>query len=138
MNNKVDESGCPIVEDANSWPENNEMVAFSDIVDSLRDALQVALDKGNEVYKDGIEWNGLNGLMNGRHPCIPNIPDQLHSEGLKYAKERDRDVFTSILTVAVQLGMEQGAREVKAEIKQVLPFAGTAYCEEMLKTRLDK
>lgn len=118
MNNKIDENEMPIVEKAKDWPDNNETVMFSDIVEPLREALQVALDKGDEVYKDGIEWNGFNGLRNGRHPCIPNIPETLHAVGLQYHKERDRDAFTTILSTAVQLGMEQGKREIKEELQR--------------------
>lgn len=140
MNNEVDDDGCPIVTRANDWPKDNKMAPFEGLVNSLRRALQVAIDKGDAVYDEGIEWNGLNGVMNGNHPCVPNIPDQLHSEGLKYAKERDRDAFTSILTIAVQLGMEQGAREVKGKLKEVQSMItqNSEYGQKILSSIIDR
>ena len=82
--------------------------------------MQVSIDKRDKVYKDGIGWNGLNGLRNGKHPCIPNTPETLHSQGLQYHKERDRDAINTILTIAVQLVIEQGRREIKQEVKQYM------------------
>lgn len=133
MNNKVDENKLMIVEKAKDWPDNNKIAMFSDIVEPLRDALQIALDKGEKVYEDGIEWNGFNGVRNGRHPCIPNIPETLHAQGLQYHKERDRDVFNTILSVAVWLGMEQGRRELLGELKEMSPSFISDPGKEMIK-----
>lgn len=119
MNNKVDKDGNAIFEKAKDWPDDNGMVSFDMLVSGLRKTLQIAIDKGDKVYEDGIEWHGLNGLKNGHHPCICNIPETLHAEGLQYHKERDRDAITTILGIAVQLGMEQGAREVKQEFQKM-------------------
>lgn len=120
MNNKVDENNQPIVEEAKDWPPNNEIVTFGeDIVDPLREALRVAMDVGNKVYDEGIEWTGLKqgGDLSA---CIPHPSRALHSISLKYChEEQGRDVFTEILSIAVQLGMEQGRRELISQLKKI-------------------
>lgn len=117
MNNKIDEFGIPIVKASKDWPDNNEMANFAEIVDPIRKALQVALDKGDKVYKDGIEWTGL---KHGTQSAIFDPSRTMHSVALKYCNEnQSRDVFTEILSLAVQLGMEQGRREVKMKLKKI-------------------
>ena len=120
MNNKVDETGCPIIEtEDKNWPDNNEMAMFMDIADPIREALQVAIEKGDKVYEEGIEWTGLEqGFSNSA--TIPNPSEMLHAYHLKYSNERQgRDVYTEIIGIAVQLGMEQGRRQIIEKLKSV-------------------
>ena len=119
MNNKVDKNGFAIAKKSKAWPNKNLMASFSDIVDPLREALQIALDEKKEVYKEGIEWTGLKiGRKNSA--TLFNPSEALHASNLTHAnKSQNRDVFTEILSIAVQLGMEQGRREVINELKEV-------------------
>ena len=116
MNNEIDKNDMPTVTEAKNWPGDNKRAIWADIVDPLREAMQVIIDKGDQVYEDGIEWNGLKQGMpqNVNHP-----PYELHSETLKYNKKRDRDAITSLLQIAVQLAMEQGRREIKEQLSEL-------------------
>ena len=131
MNNKVDNCGNPICKEAKEWPLNSEMAKFGEIVDPLREALQIALNKGDKVYSEGIEWTGL---KQGKGNPIFHPPRSLHSIGLSECKEhQNRDVFTEILSIAVQLGIEQGKRELKTELKEISFMLTSKHGEEMLQ-----
>lgn len=119
MNNKIDKNKIPIAEEAKDWPANNKMADFGSIANPLREALQIAIDKGNKVYEEGIEWTGLKqGSINRSIVFQPSMA--LHSINLKYSnEEQNRDVFTEILNIAIQLGIEQGRREMITELKEI-------------------
>lgn len=110
MNNKLDD-GYPVTEtEGKEWPEDNKVTRFSNITDPVRKALQVAMDKGDAVYEDGIKWTGLmQGKFTAAVAQAPTVA--LHAQNLTYSnKEQGRDVFTEIISIAVQLGIEQGRR----------------------------
>ncbi len=120
MNNKIDKNGhLDIEREDKNWPADNKMVGFPDIADPIREALQIAMDKGEKVYEEGIEWTGLKqGFKN--QATVPSPLEALHSYNLKRSnKKQNRDVFTEIITIAIQLGMEQGRREIIQELKEV-------------------
>jgi len=119
MNNKVDKNKTPVVKKSKDWPAKNKVADFESIVEPLKKALQIAIDKGNKVYDEGIEWTGLK--QGGKNSAIVFQPSEaLHSINLKYSnEEQNRDVFTEILSIAVQLGMEQGRREIISELKEI-------------------
>lgn len=118
MNNKIDKDGYLDIEEKDkNWPADNKMARFPDISDPIREALQIAMDKGDKVYEDGIKWTGL---RQGAHAaaCSPDPSSTLHAYNLNYSmKEQDRDVYREIIAIAVQLGMEQGRRQIIEELK---------------------
>lgn len=117
-NNKLDKNGYLDIEEKDKdWPADNKMARFPDISDPIREALQVAMDKGDKVYEDGIKWTGL---KQGYHAavCSPDPSSTLHAYNLNYSKtEQDRDVYREIIAIAVQLGMEQGRRQIIEELR---------------------
>lgn len=119
MNNKVNNNKMPITKEAKDWPANNKMANFESIANPLRKALQVAIDKGNKVYEEGIDWTGLKqGSKNSAIVFQPSMA--LHSVNLKYSNEKQgRDVFTEILNIAIQLGIEQGRREIINNLREI-------------------
>lgn len=118
MNNKL-KNGIPYVKTGGKeWPNHNKMAIFADIADPVVKALKVAMKKNRAVYKDGIMWTGLKqGKLTEVTTLSP--PATLHAKNLSYSKsDQGRDVFTEIVAIAVQLGMEQGRRTVIKELKE--------------------
>jgi hypothetical protein len=118
MNNKVDERGSPITAEAYKWPSNNEMVIFDSLISQVREALQIAIDKGEKVYEDGIEWKGLEQGKICNHVAL-DPQDALHADSLSYSRENQRDAFEVIISIALQLGMEQGRRDTLKKIEDI-------------------
>lgn len=118
MNNKMKDGCCDVENDGKEWPKDSEVARFPDITDPIRKALQVAMDKGDKVYEDGIEWTGLSqGTFTGA--CVQAPTVALHASNLTYSnEEQNRDVFVEIISIAVQLGMEQGRRIMIDKIKE--------------------
>lgn len=118
MNNKLDD-GYPVTEtEGKEWPENSKVVRFSDITDPVKEALQVAMDKGDAVYEDGIEWTGLmQGKFTAAVALAPTVA--LHAQNLTYSnEEQGRDVYNEIISIAVQLGIEQGRRMMVEQLNE--------------------
>lgn len=119
-NNKLDENGhLDIKEKDKDWPADNKMARFTDIADPIEKALWVAMIKGDRVYEDGIKWTGL---KQGHHAgaTSPDPSSTLHAYNLNYSKkEQDRDVYREIIGIAIQLGMEQGRRQIIEELRSL-------------------
>ncbi len=129
MNNKVDDRGYPIIGISKSWPDDNKTIEFTKIAGPVRDALQIALDKGDRVYEDGIEWTGLK--QGKKYPLVH--PDRtLHSVNLK----KNKDVFADIINIAIQLGMEQGERIVREQLSDYRFMFSSDTGKEMLNNIL--
>ncbi len=118
MNNKLKKGAPDVKTPGKDWPENNEQANFEDIADPVVKALKVAIKKGNAVYKDGINWTGFKqGKLTRASVFPPTVA--LHAKNLTYSKkEQGRDVITEIVSIAVQLGIEQGRRMVVEDLER--------------------
>ncbi|MHA1471071.1 MAG: hypothetical protein ACTSSP_11005, partial [Candidatus Asgardarchaeia archaeon] len=85
-----------------------------------------AMEKGDKVYEEGIEWEGLD---RGKTERCANIhpSETLDAWHLTYSKEdQGRDVYEEIIGLAVQLGMEQGRRRtLKQFVQSYVGYVGT-------------
>ena len=98
------------------WNKNKIKTArFSDLADPVIKAIKFAykLERRNED-KD-IKWTGYDIGERDKITCFS--PDEkLTAESLAFALEdQDRDALSEIITVAVQLGIEQGRRISKRD-----------------------
>ncbi len=123
MNNKLDKNNYPIITNkGKDWPDNNKMANFKDIADPIIKALKIAMKKGDKVYQEGIEWEGLKQGPANNHICF-NPSESLHAKNLTSSKEsQGRDIYIEIISIAIQLGFEQGRREVITQLND-LKFA---------------
>jgi hypothetical protein len=96
------------------WPENNRPASFKDIVDPLHKTLVQALSMLEDaaskkdmtyIFAEGLKYDGLyNSILD------PIQPSLFSAEYLYEEEKRGHDPFWVILSIAVQLGMEQGRR----------------------------
>ena len=85
---------------------------FSEIIGNLKKAYKVLVVKKQPEYK----WNGP--MLTTRKILVgcPNIDEQLNKGNLSYnKKEQGRDKVDTLLTVAVQLGIQQGIEIAEEE-----------------------
>lgn len=95
--------------------EKSKTARFSDLADPIIKAIKFAykLERKNED-KD-IKWTGYDiGERDKATCCSPN--ERLTRESLAFALEdQGSDALTEIITVAIQLGIEQGRRICRGE-----------------------
>lgn len=92
------------------WPKDNKVEDFDKLITPVKKALKTAIKDGHKVYENGI---GYDGYENGRYEqaTCPTPDKALSADSLEYGlNEQGRDVFDVILTIAFQLGVEQGRR----------------------------
>lgn len=100
------------------WPENNGLAQFSDLVGPIKKAMLFAYNIERKNDGKSIPWNGYD-IGEKDKTCCHSPNHALSAETLRYNKEdQDSDAFDSILTIAVQLGIEQGRRIQMQEIKK--------------------
>ena len=98
----------------NSWPDDEGAATFSDLCDSVRDALEFAYDLKRKNAGKTIPWNGLPTMQEAGTDFL------LDSENLRYSEEdQGRDALDVIIGIAVQLGIEQGRRISKERLRVV-------------------
>jgi len=97
------------------WPADNKPASFEDITDDLVKAVRTAYKL--QPTDKPINWKGLPIGEDDRSRCL-EIAHSLSPAQLKYSdEEQNRDPLTTILGVAVQLGIEQGRRIVKSSVE---------------------
>lgn len=123
------------------WPSDNEPVHFEDLVAPLAIAMRHAYNLERKELCD-IPYNGYD-IGSRDLACCLSIPARLKAEQLRYAhEEQGRDALTEILSMAVQLGIEQGrrvdnnARKVEDLMRQALE-AKVARLEALLEKGSD-
>lgn len=91
------------------WPSDGSPVEFTSIIEPLRDVVKQLYDLQRRSLKD-IDYKGLDLGQNEKVICL-SPRDSLTVENLQYAEdEQGRDPMTTVLCIAVRLGIEQGRR----------------------------
>lgn len=97
------------------WPEDEtETVSFEELIKHLNKVIQ----RNVEIYAD-YKFSPYEGYdIGNREKTCSFSPDySLSPEGIKYHEERDRDIISVVLGIAIQLGIEQGRRISNKEFK---------------------
>lgn len=100
-----------------AWPADGSMAAFVDLLTCLERAFHAGArwtaKPGTKEH--GVPWTGPE--IGGFRSVMP-ISWQLGAEGMDYAYNKDGTgtFLTHLLSVALQLGMEQGARQERQNI----------------------
>lgn len=93
-----------------TWPDQSKTVQFTDLTDPICEAIRFAYDLKRKHQNKDIPYKGYDiGKVTG---CYQ--PDEnLTQESLEYQDEnQDRDALQVIVGIAVQLGIEQGRRQL--------------------------
>ena len=99
-----------------AWPSDGSMVAFEEIVDPIVQSIRFFYSTEPKFDLDDescdnlqIPWNSYNIGRDALAVCFP--PDvRLTAKMLRKAQERGRDPLVEMISLAVQVGMEQGKR----------------------------
>ena len=97
------------------WPKDGSPVDFAELADPIRNAIDFAYDLKRINEEEPILWEGLD-ISKHEKITTPAPNWSLSLEGLKYNQDQARSALTAIITIAVQLGIEQGRRLIKQEI----------------------
>lgn len=94
------------------WPKDGKPASFSDLVEPICEVLQQAYSMRRRKHTD-IKWTGLpQGESCG--VCSLEHDERLTAENLAYSLDnQDRNALIEIISMAVQLGIEQGERMFK-------------------------
>ena len=93
-----------------SWPANNDTTSFRDLTKPIIDAITFAYQMKRQNEDTDIPWDGLDIGDDLKATCF-SPDEQLTAEQLHYSDEHQgRSALEEIVSVAVQLGMEQGKR----------------------------
>jgi hypothetical protein len=96
------------------WPDDDELVDFPSLVGPLRKALSHCYKLVRKNTGADCMYEGYNIGKNEQTICL--TPDQeLTAKSLEYNNNsQGRDAATTILSIAVRLGIEQGRRMVSS------------------------
>jgi hypothetical protein len=92
------------------WPGDGSPLHIEELVNALRQAICFAYDFKRRNEGRTIRWTGPE-LIGPELAHRANIRTTLLAQNLKYAEEdQGRDALTTLLEIAVALGIEQGRR----------------------------
>lgn len=98
------------------WPEDGSTVRFEDLSDPLRKLVDHFYEL-KCLPKKEVPYNGYDCYNLGDKELVGcwSVMDTLSIEGICYHEERGRDPMKVILSLAVQVGIEQGRRAYREE-----------------------
>ena len=98
------------------WPEDDKIAQFPDLCDPVVDLVRQAYSlKRKPAIKKGLDWKGPSLPKSMRATCF-EFQEKLNAENLRYDdEEQGRDPITIIISIAIQLGIEQGRRALLHE-----------------------
>ncbi len=95
------------------WPEDGKTARFSELVESVRKAIEFAYSMERKNKSRSVPWEGMSIGEDSLTSCLPP-GETLRLRQLRYNEnEQDRDALDMILGIAIQLGIEQGKRIFK-------------------------
>ena len=119
------------------WPEDGSPVGFEhDMVEPLVSALRQAYTMTRNNRDVDIDWTGLDIGDREKAGCL--TPDvRLTAEHLKYDEdEQGRTAADVIIGLAVQLGIEQGRRLFKEDMK--LPLESLRIARSLMTSLIER
>ncbi|MCP4394505.1 MAG: hypothetical protein GY804_09610 [Alphaproteobacteria bacterium] len=100
--------------------KNNKTATFSELANPIANAIRFAYNLERKNIDKDIKWTGYDIGEKEKTTCFS--PDEkFTAESLAFALEdQGREALEEIITVAIQLGIEQGRRIHKREIEAPL------------------
>ena len=105
------------MKDIEGWPEGDEVADFESLVTPVIDALKQVyiLDRRGHGGFD-VKWSGPTLGRTERVTSL-SFDNALTKENLEYSEhDQGRDPLTTIIGIAIQLGIEQGRRIHKKDL----------------------
>jgi len=100
------------------WPENDEPAEFGEIAKPILKAIRFAYRIRRRNKDKDIPWIGLDLGQDEKVTCIRPM-DLLTVDGLAFSLEdQGRNTLEEIVSLAIQLGIEQGRRIEKTRRKE--------------------
>lgn len=92
------------------WPADNGLFMFENLSKSVRDALTQAYSLRRKSKKKNIIWSGPPTPQNMK-TSVGEFEERLSASSLAYGEDdQGEDALDVIISIAIQLGMEQGRR----------------------------
>lgn len=98
------------------WPEDGAPADLEDLVTPLH-AWWGERIKWLQSGREPWDYEYTGPEIGDQHVCLPAV-DSLSREGLAQHEEQGRDPLNAMLTVAVQLGIEQGRRLASSDLNR--------------------
>lgn len=99
------------------WPANKKTIDIESATQPIIECIQDFYHIEEKEIKKSVRYKGYLRPKNMAH-VVPEDPNRdLNNEGLAYHKERGRTPLEILITLAFQLGMEQGRRWLLEEEK---------------------
>ena len=116
------------------WPADDKPHDFEDLCDPVIRAIRFAYKLERKNKGKNVPWNGPSFGIDCAASCLPPH-EALRASRLKYAEEdQGRDPLVQIISLALQLGIEQGRRiTMSSPAVETLKFyerLGKAYLNE--------
>ena len=103
-----------------SWPKDGKHIRFTKLTGPVYRAICDAYTLTKIDYGEGIKWTGPDLPESMAATSLP-YNERLTREQLEYSEQdQGRDPLEEIIGIAVQLGMEQGRRLAKYDLKVAL------------------
>lgn len=103
-----------------AWPSDGSTVDFGDLVEPLRTALGFCYSLTRKNATEDVPYDGYDIGDSIKHVCF-SADERLTAFQMSYDEtEQGRDAAEVILSLAVQLGYEQGRRSVREELREPL------------------
>ncbi len=103
-----------------NWPKDDKHVSFCKLTEPVCKAIRKAYKLTPRNYGDKIKWTGFVLPERIAATCLP-YDEVLTREQLEYSEQdQGRDPLEEIVGIAVQLGIEQGRRLFKEDLKTAI------------------
>lgn len=101
------------------WPKNNKPADFSLLAEAVRDAIKQTYRLRRRSTKKDVDWKGPEAPNHLLAVC-GEFRDRLTASRLKWEyQDQGRSTIDIIITIAIQLGIEQGRRMLKKELRHL-------------------
>lgn len=115
------------------WPKDDKRMSFEELTFPVYKAIRKAYKLSPKDYGDRINWTGPELPKSMGASCL-TYDKLLTRENLEYSEQdQGRDPLEEIVGVAVQLGIEQGRRIIKEDLK--IPIDLLEMVVRLVKTR---
>lgn len=119
-----------------SWPKDGSPASFSDLTEPIRKIVRHCYSIQRKNKNKDVDWKGLELPECMSATCL-TFDEKLKADNLKYEKEdQGRSAMDVIISIAVQLGIEQGRRMYKQEIMHELTYL-QLYSDSIARTLLN-
>lgn len=106
--------------DKDGWPVDKGPLPFESLADPIISAIRQAYATERKDQRRSIRWTGPN-IGEDERACAPQPKEALSAKNLVFGEDyREREPLETIVTLAIQLGIEQGRRIARSSERRGL------------------